>query len=182
MMTYNEIRKHASEKGFKAEGGKSPTRKELEGFLASLEGDTIEEQVLMMVAAVEAHEEPVTREEIVKAAEGPTPLNEAAPPKVTDRTKRAVCHGSALEARRLKYRALVEEVMQEATKPLRWGEIVKAVEEKEGVKVYSGMWHNCGDAVKAMLAEGKLTQSKDGPKRATYSRVEPTNQLELPLG
>lgn len=184
MMTYNEIRKVASEKGFKAEGKKTPTRAELEAFLAGLEGQSIEDQILTMVAAVEASG-PLTTEEIVEGAQeagpGPVALEEAAPAKPKEGTKRTVCHGDALEARKKKYRTLVEEVFAESEKPLRWGEIVKLVEAKEGVKVYSGMWHNCGDAVKALIAEGKVHESKEEGKRATYVKSEPSRQLELAL-
>jgi hypothetical protein len=181
MMTYNELRKAASDKGFT---GKSPTRAELEGFLAGLEGQTIEEQILTMVEALGAAEEPVTTEEIVEAAceaAGPVALDSVAPPPAEKSTKRTVCHGDALEARKLKYAGLVEDVFNEATKPLTWGKVVKAVEEKEGVKVYSGMWHNCGDAIKAMVAAGKLHEVKEEGKRAAYVKAEPSRQLELPL-
>lgn len=185
MMTYNEIRKHAADKGFKAEGGKTPTRKELESFLAGLEGQSIEDQILAMVKAVDAQGEPVTTEEIVEAAEaaeaaGPVALGEVAPVP-TPKGKRAVCHGTALEARKLKYRTLVEDVIGASDKPLTWGKVVKAVEELEGVKVYSGMWHNCGDALKALVAEGKVHEAKEEGKRATYARAEPSRQLDLPL-
>ena len=184
MMTYNEIRKLASEKGYKAEGKKTPTRAELESFLAGLEGQSIEEQILTMVAAVEASG-PLTTEEIVEAVQdsepGPVALDTAAPPAAEKGTKRTVCHGDALEARKQKYRTLVEDVFAESEKPLRWGEIVKLVEAKEGVKVYSGMWHNCGDAVKALVAEGKVHEVKEEGKRATYVKAEPSRQLELPL-
>ena len=179
MMTYNEIRKHAADKGFKAEGGKAPTRKELEAFLAGLEGQSLEEQVLAMAAALEAQPEPVTTEEIAEAA-GPVALSELTPVP-SQKGKRSVCHGDALEARKLKYRGLVERVFEEANAPLTWGKVVKAVEEIEGVKVYSGMWHNCGDASKALITEGKVHEHKEEGKRATYTRAEPSRQLELPL-